>query len=298
MAEKINIKNLLTPSNLHTVKGLELLAKTTVQTFLPGLNTSSKVGIGQEFSQYRSYQPGDDLRLLDWKKLARSDRLYIRESEAETNVTIKFVLDASASMLHEEKEIHKLDFARYLVATLAWMAEKQGDKIGLYALNNQQFWQFPPKVGQTWFRQLLYQLLKIDGVGVYPSQNQVTTIANPRQKEIIFFLTDMYESEKELMQTLVNLKTAKNEVVLFHLLSEKELTLDYKGVVTFEDLETRQQIQMNIKADKQQYLQKLTDWQNQLKKELLNQQIDYQLVNVSESVGAVLKNYLKMRTKF
>ncbi|RZJ85926.1 MAG: DUF58 domain-containing protein, partial [Chryseobacterium sp.] len=107
------------------IKDLSLAAKTTVDGFMAGIHKSNVKGTGMEFSQYRSYQPGDDLRSLDWKMFARSDRYYIRESETETSVSVRFVVDASASMDHKDGGFTKMDYGRYLAACLAYLANSQ-----------------------------------------------------------------------------------------------------------------------------------------------------------------------------
>src|SRR6188768_3278614 len=123
---------MLNPKVLMTIKDLPLLAKTVINGFMNGFNKSTVKGPGLEFSQYRSYQPGDDLRWLDWRMFARSDRYYIRESEVETSISVRFLIDASRSMLHEDNGITKIDYARYMAAALAYLAHSQGDAIGLY----------------------------------------------------------------------------------------------------------------------------------------------------------------------
>src|ERR1041384_2831925 len=114
------MSRLADPKILMALKDLPLAAKTTVNGFLAGIHNSSMKGVGMEFSQYRSYQPGDDLRRLDWKMYARSDRYYIRESEVETSISVRFLIDASASMNHRDSNgVKKIDYARYLAASLA-----------------------------------------------------------------------------------------------------------------------------------------------------------------------------------
>src|SRR3954467_11664970 len=130
------IKELLKPETLNTVNGLELVARIIVEGFMSGSNKSQSVGAGQEFSQYRSYQPGDDLRQLDWKMFARSERYYIKQAEIETNITVKFMLDASQSMAYTEEGISKLQYAKIMTAALAYLARKQSDTFGLYAVND------------------------------------------------------------------------------------------------------------------------------------------------------------------
>src|ERR1700748_323983 len=126
------MSRLLDPKILMSIKNLQLAAKTTIDGFMAGINKKKVKGPGLEFSQYRSYQPGDDLRWLDWKRYARSDRYYIRESEIETSISVRIVIDASASMEHRDGEFTKMDYARYLAASLGWLANMQGDSLGLY----------------------------------------------------------------------------------------------------------------------------------------------------------------------
>jgi len=118
---------LLKPELIKTVSGLSLISRVLVDGYLSGLNHSRQVGSGMEFNQFRNYEPGDDLRLLDWKMLARSGRYYIKQSEVESNISIKFILDASRSMLHKEDELSKMDYARVLIASLGYLSQKQGD---------------------------------------------------------------------------------------------------------------------------------------------------------------------------
>src|SRR3954470_4050401 len=132
------MSRLLDPKILLRVKNLQLAAKATIDGFMSGINKSSVKGEGIEFSQYRSYQPGDDLRQLDWKIYARSDRYYIRESEIETSIVVRFIIDASGSMHHTDNVYTKLQYAAYLAASLGWLANQQGDAIGLSVLQKDQ----------------------------------------------------------------------------------------------------------------------------------------------------------------
>src|ERR1700733_5622407 len=108
------MSRLLDPKIIMSIKNLPLAAKTTVDGFMTGINKSTIKGPGLEFSQYRSYQPGDDLRWLDWKMYARSDRYYIRESEVETSISVRLLMDASGSMNHRDGDFKKIDYAKYL----------------------------------------------------------------------------------------------------------------------------------------------------------------------------------------
>ena len=125
----------LAPASLAALDDLELLARTVVEGFLSGQHLLPQAGFGIEFSQYRSYNPGDDLRRIDWKAFGRSDRFYVREAEVERDVTVRFVLDATGSMAHEESGLSKIDYGRMLVAALAYLASRQGDRLRLHLVS-------------------------------------------------------------------------------------------------------------------------------------------------------------------
>ena len=291
-----NTHDFLSPENLRSVKGLELLARSTVSGLLPGIHKSYQLGAGQEFSQYRSYQPGDDLRRLDWKLYARSDRFYVREASIESNITIHFVIDASASMRHEDSGIGKIDFARYLVATLAWLASQYGDAVGLYGISGGNYYRLHPKPGRQFLQRFLYELVKIDGQGQFPeSLNQQYFPPASSKKEMVIFISDFYQQNKELDQAVTTLKQGNREVLLFHLMGKNELEMDYKSAMTFEDLETGQTVQMNSPKIRKQYLGQLQDRLKAIQQEALSKGMEYHLFRMDEPIGRALKTFLKRR---
>ncbi|MDZ7648647.1 MAG: DUF58 domain-containing protein [Cytophagales bacterium] len=164
------IKELLNPSVLHTVSGLELVARIIVEGFMSGSNKSQSVGVGQEFSQYRNYQPGDDLRQLDWKMFARTERYYIKEAEIETNITVKFMLDASHSMAYTEDGVSKMQYAKVMIAALAYLARKQSDTFGLFAVNDQQIKSVLPRFEQQQFLRFLTELIHVKSEGAWEKE--------------------------------------------------------------------------------------------------------------------------------
>src|SRR5690349_20673443 len=153
------MSRLLDPKILLSIKDLQLAARTTVDGFMAGIHKNTIKGQGLEFSQYRSYQPGDDLRQLDWKMFARSDRYYIREAEVDTSIGIRFVVDASASMHHQDTNgIRKIDYARFMVAALAYLAYAQGDAIGLYGLSEKRLIHLTPRHDSMHLQRFWHQL--------------------------------------------------------------------------------------------------------------------------------------------
>ena len=293
---KQDYHQLLKPEIIKTVSGLALIARVVVDGYLNGLNHSRRVGAGMEFSQYRGYEPGDDLRSLDWKMLARSGRYFVKQSEVETNVSVKFILDASNSMLHTEDGLEKMDFARVLVASLAYLSQNQGDAVGLFALNDKKLYSIYPKVQKQHYNRLLLELINIKNEGKWPSDPTSTEkLHDRRHKELIFFITDMYEQKEELTELIKRLKTSRNEVVVFHLMSKNELEFNYKGTLTFEDLETRERVKVDAKEAKSKYLQSLDAILKRNKEFMLSNGITYQLFKMNEPIAEALQGFLKKR---
>lgn len=292
-----NINDLLKPELLATVNGLELVARIVVEGFMSGANPSRSIGVGYEFSQYRSYEPGDDLRLLDWKMFARSERYYIKQSEVETNITIKFILDASRSMDYKENGITKLQYAKVLTAALGYLARKQSDTFGLYIVNDQHFSMIEPRFEQQQFMRFLDQLISAKSEGHWGKGKSLEALQRHVGKEIIVFFTDLYDDNKDLHQFISRLKTSRNEVIVFHIMGNDELNLENQGVFTFEDLETGERRKVDTVAQKKVYTRKVNEWIDQSRSWMLEKHIDYQLVKMNHSVESVLISFLNSRKR-
>ncbi|MBQ4821685.1 DUF58 domain-containing protein [Aquimarina sp. MMG016] len=289
---------LVKPELVKTVSGLALVARVIVDGYLSGLQHSRSVGSGMEFSQFRNYEQGDDLRLLDWKMVARSGRYYIKQSDIETNIAVKFIVDASTSMLHKEDKFSKMEYARILVATLAYLSQKQGDAIGLFALNDKKLHSVYSKVQKQHYNRLLQGLIDIENKGRWPENpNASKSLHDRNHKELVFFITDLYEHQEELTAFIKRLKTPRNEVVVLHLMGKNELEFNYKGTVTFEDLETGAKRKIDAKEAKKQYLSALNAAIKKNKNTLLTHNIGYHMFRLDEHIGEALQAFLKQRNR-
>jgi uncharacterized protein (DUF58 family) len=289
--------DLLKPEVLNTVSGLELVARIIVEGFMSGSNPSQSIGIGYEFSQYRSYEPGDDLRLLDWKMYARSERYYIKQSEIETNITVKFIIDASRSMDHKEGGLSKLAFAKVITAALGYLARKQSDTYGLLTANSRGVRTVEPRFEQQQFMRFLNELINARSEGHWPTDKQLEMAHRHVGKEIIIFITDLYDDERDIIRFLSKLKTSRNEVVVFHLMGRNEAVMEMEGVFTFEDLETGQRVKVDTVTQQRSYKQRVNDWLKQTRSWMLEKQIDYQLVYLDQPAESVLFHFLNARKR-
>jgi uncharacterized protein (DUF58 family) len=288
----------LDPKVLMTIKDLPLLAKTVVDGFMIGLNKSTVKGPGLEFSQYRSYQPGDDLRWLDWKMYARSDRYYIRESEVETSISVRFLIDASASMNHDDKGVKKIDYARFLAASLAYLANLQGDSVGLYTLSNGGLYAMASKPDPQHLQRLFYQLEQIKPGGKFTQPIHYKELfAGSGRKELLIFITDMYQADGEITQLLDSLAALKHEIIVFHLMGQNELDFDFGGYGTLEDLETGQTIAIDPEQAKDHYSEALEKHLAGIRMQLLGKRIYYRMVSTRQPLDEVLRDFLIQRKK-
>ncbi len=292
------MSQLLDPKILMTIKNLQLAAKTTIDSFMMGINKSNVKGQGLEFSQYRIYEPGDDLRWLDWKMYARSDRYYIRESEVDTSVSVRFLIDASNSMKHADNGFEKIEYARYLAASLAYLATIQGDAVGLYVFKEGDIFAMPTRKDTQHIKRFYHQLESIEPGGKFTDAiHYKNLIAGNKKRELIVFITDYYEKDGEITALLNSLSAYKNEIIVFQLMGNNELTLDYSGYNMLEDLETGETITMNGSSTQTFYQQQLQEYLSGIRQQLLNKNIVYRLMNMQQPIDKALRDFLNQRNK-
>jgi uncharacterized protein (DUF58 family) len=292
------MSRLADPKILMAIKDLPLAAKTTVDGFMAGIHASNVKGAGMEFSQYRSYQAGDDLRRLDWKMFARSDRYYIRESEVETSISVRFLIDASASMNHVDGGVSKIEYARYLAASLAYLASQQSDATGLYVFQDGGLFTLPSRRDHQHLARIFYQLEKIEPAGKFTEPIHYKDIfSGSTKKELLIFITDYYQQDNEITQLLYSLSSNRHEIIIFHLVGRNELELDYKGYTTLEDLETGKTIRIDPSQSRKLYQENMEKHIAETRTALLNKHIFYRLITMDEPVDKALTDFLKQRNK-
>lgn len=289
------IKELLKPEILNSINGLELIARIVVEGFMSGGNKSLTIGTGHEFSQYRNYEPGDDIRQLDWKMYARSERYFVRQSEIETNITVRLLIDASCSMSYTEDKISKLAYAKVMAAALGYLARRQGDAFGLAAVNDKGIQIIQPRYEQRHFLRYLHALTEIKSEGTWTSGNRTEQLLDHSGKEMIIFITDLYDDDQDLFKFIARLKTIRNEVIVFHLMGRHELEMDFEGSFTFRDLETDVTKRVNTLEQRDRYTQKMNEWLNHSRMWMYERRISYHQVRLQDPFENSLRDFLKVR---
>ena len=294
---------LINPALLAQLKDLPLVAKTVAQGFLYGMHASSQRGSGVEFSQYRAYEPGDPLNSIDWKLFGRSDRYFVREAQRESNIQIWFVIDASSSMQHKSQVAtqgswHKFDYAKHLVATMSYLAQQQGDSVGIIGLSSNNSSMLPAHAGYQHWQKCVLHLAQLTAGNEFPEFTQIQQqMAKVREHGLVIMLSDFYQAGNEIYDALSKLVSPRTDVIGMQLIGEDELKFPYKGRVHFEDRETKERITLSSKAAKHDYLHNLQSFNKALVTNLQSLGIEHHRVNIDEPMDASLRTFLKLRAK-
>jgi uncharacterized protein (DUF58 family) len=308
------MQSLIDPLVLASIKDMPLVAKTVAQGLLYGLHDSVQRGTGLEFSQYRAYEPGDALGNIDWKLFARSDRYFVREAERESNINIWLVLDASASMLQQSSETeltststststskkgwHKFDYAKHLLATIAYIAHKQSDAIGLLGLSSETLHFLPALTGKQHWQKLLVQLSQMVTGSVFPSSQMLQHhLSRMQSNSLIFVLSDFYQKDNEIIDFMQSLVSERTEVIAVQLESDDELTFPYKGQICFEDRESKRQVLVSADAVKSDYFTARQTWQEEITNTFTQLNIQHCIANIDQPLDKTLHQFLAARQK-
>jgi len=289
---------MLTPEYLHALQNLPLAARRAAEGLLHGAHLSRRKGAGMEFSQYRPYQPGDDLRRLDWRLAARSDRYYLRESEVDTSLVVHLVLDATASMNHQDDNgLSKLHYGRLLCAALAYVATQQGDAVSLTVLHPGGLRHLPPRADARQLSRLYHALETTEAAGQFPDSATLAPLTARRQPALTICVSDLYEASGEIERLLTRLRAASGEVLLLHLMARNELDFTFKGAITFEDLETGQQLQLDASQQRRAWQQQLQQWLRDTAQRARSHGFDYDQLSTAEPLTGTLREFLRRRAR-
>ena len=300
---------ILDPKLLAATRGLTLAARHLVAGLLPGLHASRQPGMAREFAQYRAYQPGDEPRHIDWKLFARSDRYFVRESEIETAVTIRLILDATGSMRHADADSNgetKFDRARTLAAALALLAQAQGDPVGLHALTSGGIVSAPTGQNRQPTERLLRTLAGLSPVGTWPADGARAlrqAMASGRggaggedAREIVVVLSDLHEHEEEIRAALAPLRARRHELIVFHLVGRDEVDFPFHGPVRFEDWETGAIIEADADAAREAWTQgqeaRVREWRRAWEG---GGRFEYVRFRLDDPPDQALRTYLRQR---
>ena len=288
---------------------LELLAKQVVEGFITGLHKSPFHGFSVEFAEHRLYNNGESTRHIEWKLYGRTERMYTKKYEEETNLRCYFVIDSSSSMYFKYNEISKFEFSVYSVASLMELLRRQRDAVGLSFFNDKVEFVSESKSSQSHHRRLYAELEK--GLKAYnPKQKSETTTADSlheiaeliHKRSLVVIFTDLLDDPNrvnEVIESLQHLKHNKHEVVLFQVLDnavEKDLGLENRPYELI-DMESGEKMKLNPNEIRETYEKRIKSYFEEIRLKCINLSIDFVEVNIANGVEPVLQQYLIKRQK-
>jgi len=284
----------LDPALLARISDLSLLARTVVDGFMHGQHRSLRRGSSSDFAQHRSYQPGDDLRRVDWRVLGRTDRFFVKEFEADTNASVLFALDSSASMDYGSGVVTKFDYGKFLVASLAWLSQQQGDRVGLATFTGDVVDVVPPS---TRHLQLLLHTLgraRASGAGTLSSAMERLAHLTTRAG-IAVLVTDCYEAPDTLGRSAAALRMRGHDLIVFHLVDSAERDFPFTAASTFEDAESGARIAVRPDELRPRYLERARAHHADVAKRLVAAGADYVRIDTDQPLDRALHAYLDRR---
>ena len=284
------------PALLAGISHLDLVAKTVVDGFVAGLHKSPDFGFSQEFAEYRAYTPGDDLRHVDWNVFARTERAYLKRYRGETNSQLTLMLDTSASMGYTSHKITKLDYARFLAVSLAYLANQQRDAAGVIIFDDNVRNYVPPSTRQGQFMRVAHAVEKAE-------LGRHTNFAQPfihfqqflRRRGIVVVISDLYEQPDEVIRAVAPLRFRGNDLVLFHILDPQELRPKLKEPMLLVDMETDDALEVSPEYTRDEYAPKIDAHIDALSKKAAAGGIDYFLLQTDRPLDKAMLEYFLIR---
>ncbi len=284
---------------LARLSALPLESRQAMIGSVAGKHRSPHRGSSVEFAEYRKYVPGDDTRRLDWKAFARSDRFYIKEFEADTNLRAYFVVDSSGSMNFASGETDtKIQYARRLAASLAYLLVRQGDAAGLSVCNEKIHLEIPPSRSASQLQHIFDNLSKVEPTGETGLTEALHIIAEKiKQRALVVILSDFFTDPEELGEAFQHLRYRKHDIALFHLLDRQELDFAFDRPHRFIDLEDNSTLVAEPNLIAEEYNAALNDYLVSLEGKANDAQADYRRIVTDQDYEEVLSDFLTNRLR-
>ena len=289
----------LDPKTLDRIQRLDVRARLVVEGFITGQHRSPYNGFAVEFAAHREYAPGDDLRHIDWKVWSKTDRLYIKEYEEETNLQCHLIVDCSKSMRYGEKEGRsKFDYAATAAASLGYLMQQQQDSVGLMLFSDKVDRNLKPKSHPSHLKLIFHELENA-------TPDNATDVTDPffalagkiRKRGMVILFSDLFLNPDDLAKALNQFRLRRHEVIVFHVMHTDELEFPFEENTLFRGLEVDAQLHTEPRALRQSYLEAVQRYLSRVRKVCSSQGIDHVLMDTSKSLAAVLSSYLNFRAK-
>jgi len=291
--------NLLDPKLLAKLGTTQLRARAVVEGLLSGLHRSPHQGQSVEFSEHKLYAPGDELRHIDWKAFGKVDRYYVKQFEHETSLRAFLLLDASASMTYRGGDgLSKLDYAKTLAASLAYLLVRQQDAVGLAIASDGVGHYLPPRASMGHFPAILSRLEELEGGGPTDLAAAADWVAErARRRAAIFVFSDLFDFRPGAVERLADLRRMKNEVTVFHLLDPHELDFPFDDAVRFEGMEGEEALELDPRSIRESYLEEIAALCDRAKATCRDADVEYELVRTDAPFDRLLLRWLGKRER-
>ena len=292
-----SVEEYLKPEVVRSVARLDLRARFIVEGFLSGLHASPFHGFSVEFSEHRRYAQGDDPKLIDWLVYAKTDRFYVKQYQAETNITGYLVMELSESMAYTfRQELTKFDYCICLAAALAYLMIHQQDPVGLITFDESIRASLPARSKRTQLANILALLAKAKPGGLTEIGANLSRIASMiRHRSLLMIFSDLLTDPDAVIRGLQQLRHAGHDVILFHVLDEAEATFPFRGMVDLKDPESGESLVLDADGIRGDYLETLEALCDRYEKESLSMGVDYVRLDTSMRFDRALVGYLSQR---
>lgn len=288
----------LDPEVLARIGSLELLARAVVEGFMSGLHRSPFTGFSTEFTEYRQYNPGDDLRYLDWRLLARTDRYFIKKYRADTNAQCYLLIDTSASMRYAQAgRISKLQYAKFLAASLAYLLNRQQDAVGLVAFDQRVHTQVPARSRTGHMRTIFGQLSLLEAGGETRLAESLHDLAEIlTRRGIVVLISDFYDDSERLQSAFQHLRFKGHDLVAFHILDKSEVDFDFSDpILVLEDSETAEQMPVLPDVVMSDYRARMRGHIDEMRRCAAANRVDYEMITTDQPLDFALSSFLSRR---
>jgi len=284
------------PSILARIGNLDLLARTVVDGFINGLHRAPYFGASIDFAEHRGYVAGDDIRRVDWRLFARTDRFYVKQYEADTNTNFCVLFDISKSMGFKSRDVSKLEYGSYLAACLAYLAHRQRDRVGIITFDSDVVAHVPPSAKH--FNVLLHTLDRAKAERPGQLAGPVSKLAEHfRRRSVLVLISDFYDEPDVILEAIKPLRFLGNELIVFHVLDPAEIDFGYDDASSFEDLESGEQIPVVPESLAAEYRSMIRAHIDALTTKFSEHRIDYTMVSTAEPLDKALFSYLSSRER-
>jgi len=300
---KTELQKYLDPKVLTKIRRLDLQARLVVEGFISGMHRSPFQGFSVEFAQHREYSPGDDIKHLDWKVLARTDKAYIKQYEVETNLRATLLVDVSESMRYQgnggrRERMSKFHYAACLGASLAHLLLGQQDAVALVTFDEELKTFLPHSANPNHIKALVHEL---DGAGL-KAKTSLEPICHSVAEKIprrglICLISDLFVDVDGLIRGLRHFRHRNHEVMVLHVMDEDELKFPFQGNTMFRGLENTGRLTIEPRALRKGYLEAVEDFCTDVKRKCVSNQVDYKLVSTTDHLDAALLSFLAARAE-